>query len=150
MGAQAERLNRIRLDRLEKADLKTVSIMGSKLVIPVIALVCVMVAAPRVYAHAFPTRETPGAGAVLDTPPRHVTIKFDAPIQKLFAKLSVVNKKADNFTSGPPNLSTDSRKLSVKLKSLPPGQYRVHWSVVATDGHRTHGSYVFTVAKHAE
>jgi hypothetical protein len=33
----------------------------------------------------------------------------------------------------------------VSLPSLSPGTYRVIWSVVARDGHRTEGDYTFTI-----
>jgi methionine-rich copper-binding protein CopC len=33
----------------------------------------------------------------------------------------------------------------VSLPPLPPATYRVIWSVVARDGHRTEGDYAFTI-----
>ena len=41
--------------------------------------------------------------------------------------------------------SSDGTLLEVGLPSLPAGRYRVFWSVVARDGHRTEGDFSFTV-----
>jgi methionine-rich copper-binding protein CopC len=35
--------------------------------------------------------------------------------------------------------------LEVSVPSLPPGTYRVIWSVVAKDGHKAEGDFTFTV-----
>jgi methionine-rich copper-binding protein CopC len=40
---------------------------------------------------------------------------------------------------------SDSTILEVSLPPLPPGTYRVFWSVVARDGHRTEGDFPFTI-----
>ena len=42
-------------------------------------------------AHSFPELEIPPAGATLSEPPAQITIKYDAPIEKLFASLEVLN-----------------------------------------------------------
>jgi methionine-rich copper-binding protein CopC len=41
--------------------------------------------------------------------------------------------------------SADGTLLEVGLPPLPPGRYRVFWSVVARDGHRTEGDFPFRV-----
>jgi copper resistance protein C len=97
-------------------------------------------------AHAFPNAEQPLVGSTVTAPPSAVTITYDAPIESLFAKLEVVNSSHQVETEGTPNVGPDHRTLSVKLKPLKPGDYTVNWSVVAEDGHRTEGSYDFTVA----
>ena len=98
------------------------------------------------WAHAFPTAEQPLVGSTVTVPPSSVTITYDAPIESLFAKLEVVDSSNQEETEGPPTVGPDNRTLSVKLKPLKPGDYTVNWSVVAEDGHRTEGSYDFTVS----
>jgi copper resistance protein C len=96
-------------------------------------------------AHAFPTSEIPLAGAQLDSPPAQVRIRFDSPIEPDFSKLRVIDSSNASETAGPPTVDPTHRYLSVKLKALSPGDYSVRWSVVAEDGHRTEGTYSFTV-----
>ena len=40
---------------------------------------------------------------------------------------------------------SDPKLLAVNVPRLAPDIYRVVWSVVARDGHRTSGNYTFTV-----
>ena len=98
------------------------------------------------WAHAFPQAEQPKVGSTVTTAPSKVVIKYDAPIQSLFAKLKVLNSSGKAVTNGGPKVGPDHRTLSVKLQALKPGNYTVKWSVVAEDGHRTEGSYGFTLA----
>ncbi len=97
-------------------------------------------------AHAFPSSESPCAGAVLKTPPTEVKILYDAPIEQAFSKLKVLDASGHERDVGGPHVGKDHRTLSVKVDHLSPGQYEVKWSVVADDGHRTFGSYTFTVS----
>jgi len=55
-------------------------------------------------AHSFPQEETPSAGQRLSSPPFAITIKFDAPIEKLFAKLDVLDAEGKSETLGQPQV----------------------------------------------
>ena len=100
-------------------------------------------------AHSFPELEIPPAGATLSEPPAQITIKYDAPIEKLFASLEVLNSAGQNEAVGKPEVSPDGWKLSVPVNKLPPGEYTVQWNVVCVDTHHTQGSYSFTVEAHS-
>ncbi|MGH8013874.1 MAG: copper resistance CopC family protein [Candidatus Binataceae bacterium] len=115
-----------------------------------LAIFVVIVIAPgastEAWAHAFPTKERPLVGSTINKPPSTVTIWYDAPIQPLFAKLDVLDSAGHQEDTGAPTVEDHQRALSVKLKPLKPGNFTVKWGVVAEDGHRTEGSYEFTVA----
>ena len=96
-------------------------------------------------AHSFPETETPSAGKTLDAPPAAVSIKFDAPIEHLFASLEVDGPDGKNRAVGGPVISSGARTMTVKLGPLAPGVYTVKWAVVCIDTHHTNGSYIFTV-----
>ncbi len=108
-------------------------------------LALIISAAAAASAHAFPEQESPAAGATLSEPPSQVTIKYDAPIEKLFASLKVINSAGQNEAAGKPEVSPDGWKLSVPVNKLQPGEYKVQWSVVCIDTHHTQGSYSFTI-----
>lgn len=99
-----------------------------------------------VQAHALPSAEEPPAGSTVKPAPAQVVIRFDSPIEALFARLEVTDDQGRIVNTGDPRRSQDKRELAVALKPLKPGDYHVKWSVVAEDGHRTEGSYLFTVA----
>jgi hypothetical protein len=97
-------------------------------------------------AHSFPQKETPSAGQRLSAAPSEVMIKFDAPIEKLFAKLEVISADGKSETVGQPLVDPSAMTLSATLEPLKPGDYTVKWGVVCIDSHHTEGSYVFSVA----
>ncbi len=110
-------------------------------------LVATLTAYPIVAsAHSFPESETPSAGQTIAAAPSEVVINFDAPIEKLFAKVEVIGTDGKNDDAGAPQVSDDGRRLSVKLGALKPGDYTVKWAVVCIDTHHTEGSYTFSIA----
>ena len=112
-----------------------------------VALLAIALSNPiAAWAHSFPAQESPSAGQKVASPPSEVVIKFDAPIEKLFAKLDVTGADGANQAAGAPQVSDDGRQLSVKVPALKPGDYTVKWAVVCIDTHHTQGSYTFTVA----
>ncbi len=111
-----------------------------------IAAVLTLSLARHARAHAFPRSQTPSAGADLSTAPAQVSITFDAPIEAMFSRLQVLGANNAEEAGGHISLSKDRRTLSVPLKPLSPGNYTVRWAVVAEDGHRTEGSYTFTIS----
>jgi methionine-rich copper-binding protein CopC len=99
-------------------------------------------------AHAFPTQQSPGAGAVLSRPPDKVSILFDGELEASFLSLRVVDESNQAVTTGTAHLAPENnRVLETGLKTLGPGKYHVFWSVVSRDGHRTKGDYSFRVIK---
>ena len=112
----------------------------------VLTLALLMSARSVVAAHSFPEEQHPAAGQSLPTGPSEVRIKFDAPVEKLFAKLQVLDSSGKNHAAGTPQVSDDGIYLSTKLDTLSPGEYTVRWAVVCVDTHHTEGSYSFAVA----
>ena len=96
--------------------------------------------------HSFPDKEQPAAGQAVAPAPSEVSIRYDAPIEHLFASLQVLDALGNNMAAGQPQVSSDGYTLSVKLKALKPGFYTVKWSVVCIDTHHTQGSYTFSVS----
>ena len=99
-------------------------------------------------AHAFPTQQSPGAGAELPKPPDKVSILFDGELEASFFSLRVVDESNHTVSKGTAHLAPkNNRMLETGLKALGPGKYHVFWSVVSRDGHRTKGDYSFRVTK---
>lgn len=101
-------------------------------------------------ARAFPQEQSPAAGQTLAASPSEVSIKYDAPIKHLLAKLEVLDESGSNVAAGQADVGPDDRTLSIKLDSLKPGEYTVKWSVVCIDTHHTHGSYSFSISGHID
>jgi methionine-rich copper-binding protein CopC len=117
-----------------------------KLLTIAVPVLVALVSATRIaWAHSFPEQENPAAGATLAAPPAQVSIKYDAPIEKLFDSLQVLDSTGQDKAAGSPQVSADGYQLSVPVAKLTPGDYTVKWRVVCVDTHHTEGSYTFTV-----
>lgn len=104
-------------------------------------------AAQLACAHAQPVHAVPAQGAAV-VAPNAVTIDFDDALERAFSSIEVTDAAGRSVTLGKSTLAgTNKKRMSVALGTLEPGAYRVKWVAVAVDGHRTQGSYSFSVKK---
>jgi methionine-rich copper-binding protein CopC len=97
-------------------------------------------------AHAFPDHSDPRVGRTVDASPPAVRIWFDGQIEPVFSKVRVEDADPRQVDKGDPRVDPNDRTLlEVGLPPLAPGKYRVYWTVIARDGHRTEGDYSFRV-----
>ncbi len=97
-------------------------------------------------AHAYPERADPKVGSTVSASPKQVRIWFDADLEPAFSSLSLHGPGGATVDDRDARVDpADPRLLEVHVPPLSPGVYRVTWSVVARDGHRTSGDYAFTV-----
>jgi len=98
------------------------------------------------WAHAFPDHSDPRVGHTVDASPPAVRIWFDGQIEPVFSKLRVEDADRRQVDKGDSRVAPgDGTLLEVGLPPLPSGRYRVYWTVVARDGHRTEGDFSFRV-----
>jgi copper resistance protein C len=111
-----------------------------------LAIAVALVLTPAgVSAHAFPDHSDPRVGYSVEAP-RSVRIWFDGAIEPVFSTIRVEDGDKRRVDAGDARVDTkDNRLLEVSLTVLPPGRYKVFWSVVARDGHRTEGMFPFQV-----
>ena len=99
-----------------------------------------------VWAHAFPDHADPRVGHTLDQAPATVRIWFDGAIEPVFSTIRVENTEKQRVDKGDGRVNPgDHTVLEVSVSPLRPGKYRVFWSVIARDGHRTEGDYAFRI-----
>jgi len=97
-------------------------------------------------AHAFPDHSEPRVGHTVEASPPAVRIWFDGRIEPVFSTIRVEDAERRRVDKGDSHVDpTDRKLLEVGLPPLPSGRYRVFWSVVARDGHRTQGDFAFKV-----
>ncbi|WP_322083716.1 copper resistance protein CopC [Burkholderia sp. BCC1972] len=109
------------------------------------AIAAGIVLASTAFAHVFPQKQSPSAGAEV-VPPTRVAIEFDGPLEPAFSSLNVSNSKGQQVNTAKAEVDPNNTKsIHVSLPTLPPDTYTVHWVAVASDGHRTHGDYSFKV-----
>jgi methionine-rich copper-binding protein CopC len=111
-----------------------------------IVAVALLLSPPPARAHAFPDHADPRVGSSVNPSPAEVRIWFDGEIEPVFSTIRVEDENKQRIDRGDGGVSPqDNRLLAVRIPPLAPGKYRVYWSVVARDGHRTEGDYPFKV-----
>lgn len=112
-----------------------------------VALAIMVLAVPSMsMSHAFPDHSIPRVGETVSTPPVGVYIWFDGDLEPAFSKITVKDANGQTIDNGNGRVNPSNEVLlEVGLPKLPPGTYKVLWSVVSRDGHRTSGDYSFTI-----
>jgi methionine-rich copper-binding protein CopC len=108
-------------------------------------LACAAIAAlvTPALAHAFLQHASPGAGAVVASPPKEIVLEFSEPLEPTFSGAAVSDAAGRDVEAARAVIQGGS--MHVALNPLPAGRYRVVWRAVSVDTHRTEGSYSFTV-----
>lgn len=111
-----------------------------------LTLALILAAPLAAWAHAFLEQARPGAGAVLEGRPDAVVLRFDRALELAFCRVEVEDESHRRVDEEVVRFAGNGQTvLRATLRPLAPGDYRVFWSVLTRDGHRTEGDYNFTV-----
>jgi methionine-rich copper-binding protein CopC len=98
-----------------------------------------------VHAHALLQSASPSVGGSVGSSPAAIELHFSEGVEARYSQVSVSGPGGAASVSRPVS-GGDKSTLSVKVgQTLKPGRYRVHWSVVSVDTHKTQGSFSFEV-----
>jgi len=92
-------------------------------------------------AHALLQSAEPSVGGSVAGSPSTIVLQFSEGVEARYSHVSVTGPGGAVAVSRPSNGGGKST-LVVQLK---PGHYRVSWSVVSVDTHKTQGSFGFNV-----
>jgi methionine-rich copper-binding protein CopC len=103
--------------------------------------------APAALAHAHLVSSAPAANALVQGSPQQLVLTFTEGVEPRFSRIRLVGPLQVTVPSAALSSENgDNTHLRVPLdKALPAGDYQVAWKVVSVDGHRTQGTYRFTV-----
>jgi copper resistance protein C len=111
---------------------------------------CVLIAAilltnsGRAWAHAIIVESTPVMNGVVNGPALEIKLRFNARIDGSRSRLTLISPDgASHVVDLAKQASPDL--LSAKVSDLAAGKYRLHWQVLASDGHITQGNISFSV-----
>jgi methionine-rich copper-binding protein CopC len=107
-------------------------------------LTAAMLAATTVaaVAHAVLREASPAANSTIQGAPAEIRLRFTKEIGE--ASTITVTGPMGRVENGKP-LFELPYVMRIGLKQMVPGTYRVEWRVTSADGHKTEGSYTFTV-----
>ena len=101
--------------------------------------------APAAFAHAHLTAEMPADKATVAAP-ADLMLTFSEEVSLTFTGVTVTGPDQKEVTQGAASLSQADTVLTVPLTgTLAAGTYTVAWHALSVDGHKTHGTYSFTV-----
>jgi copper resistance protein C len=103
-------------------------------------------AAGPVFAHAHLDRASPAVGSTVTPTPKEVVLWFTNQLEPAFSSIEVRDERGASMQVGKAVVDRSNRtRMSVPLKSLPAGNYKVMWRVLSVDTHRTQGDFSFRV-----
>lgn len=108
----------------------------------------VLALAPQlVWAHAHVGTSTPAKDAVVKSTPAKVTLTLTEGLEGAFSSLTLVDAAGKVVSTGKSALAPDDNKTLVLPigKELPAGAYTVKWQALSQDGHKTQGTWSFTI-----
>lgn len=105
-----------------------------------------VIISPAVLAHAHLKQQSPAADSVVSAP-QSLTLNFSEGIEPGFSGVVVTDAHKQVVKTGAVTRDEKNKaQLIVPLaQTLATGTYQVDWHVVSVDGHKTKGSYHFSV-----
>ena len=73
----------------------------------------------------------------------HPRLSNHCELEPAFSTVAVTDGSGARVDQGKPRISAST--MSVALKTIGPGTYRVRWHVLSVDTHKTEGSFTFRV-----
>lgn len=102
--------------------------------------------AGQAFAHAHLKTAAPTDKSTVAAAPAILTLSFTEGLNPKFSGIRVTGPEKAAVETGNVALTDHGMGLSVPIVgTLPAGTYTVEWHVLSTDGHKTTGSYSFTV-----
>ncbi len=103
--------------------------------------------AGQAMAHAHLKSALPAADGTVKSAPSELDLTFSEGLNVKFSGIKMTGPDKATVRTGEAMLTNDGTTLMVPVPDkLAPGKYRVEWHVLSTDGHKTNGSYSFTIA----
>ncbi|MDO1582572.1 copper homeostasis periplasmic binding protein CopC [Rhizobium oryzicola] len=97
-------------------------------------------------AHAHLKAATPADKAAVSDSPKELDLTFSEPLNLKFSGIKLIGPDKSEIKTGAPMLMDADKTLMVTVPvKLSAGDYTVEWHVLSTDGHRTEGTYGFSV-----
>jgi len=122
--------------------------MGRKSIgLAILAATPLLFAGPA-FAHAMLEKAIPRVGEIVEIPPTQISLTFSERIEVGMSSIIVSNADGEIIAAGPPARGENAATIRIVFPGrLPPGRYKVAWSVLSVDGHATKGDYAFVISQ---
>ncbi|WP_231602466.1 copper homeostasis periplasmic binding protein CopC [Herbaspirillum chlorophenolicum] len=111
----------------------------------IIALVSNLFVLSQAWAHAHLKSAAPADKTAISSPP-DLNLAFSEGLNLKFSGIKLIGPDKQEIKLGEAMLMDGGKTLMVPVQGqLPAGAYTVEWHALSVDGHKTNGSYGFTV-----
>lgn len=111
-----------------------------------VSLFLIALAPVAARAHAFLDHASPLVGSTVPAAPHEVALTFTQNLEAAFSAAQVTDASGARVDQGKAQVSGST--MTIGLKSIGPGSYKVHWHALSVDTHSTEGSFTFRVGGH--
>ncbi|QIE43871.1 copper resistance protein CopC (plasmid) [Rhodobacteraceae bacterium SC52] len=118
--------------------------MKPALYLAAIAVLSLAFASPSADAHSKKEATEPADGAVLETSPPTISMRFDMPMRVTLITLTDQDGAVHDVTRSD-NMQPVS-EINAEPPALSAGQYKVEWRGLAADGHPMQGTFSFEIS----
>jgi methionine-rich copper-binding protein CopC len=112
----------------------------------IVLLLLVALAPVAAQAHAFLDHASPLVGSTVPAAPHEVVLTFTQNLEPAFSTAQITDSSGARVDQGKAQVSGNT--MTVGLKALGPGSYKVHWHALSVDTHSTEGAFTFHVGGH--
>jgi methionine-rich copper-binding protein CopC len=112
----------------------------------IVPLLLIALAPVAARAHAFLDHASPLVGSTVPAAPHEVVLTFTQNLEPAFSTAQVTDPSGARVDQGKAQVSGNT--MTIGLKSLGPGSYKVHWHALSVDTHSTEGAFTFHVGGH--
>jgi methionine-rich copper-binding protein CopC len=135
----------LRLGVVGLALLTAIAVAWRRRRVTAVALLLVVTASPA-WPHASLVRSSPARRATLASAPERVQLWFNEAVEPRFSSVSVLDAAGQSVDLGDARVEPeDPKRLTVGLKPLGRGTYRVRFRVLSVDGHVVESEFPFTL-----
>lgn len=99
----------------------------------------------QAFAHAHLKSAAPAAGSTVTAAPTELDLTFMEGVNLKFSGVNVTGPDKAAVQTGEPRLRGSDTLMVPISAPLASGVYAVAWHSLSADGHKTNGSYTFTV-----
>lgn len=98
------------------------------------------------WAHAHLTAADPADKSVVATSPTEIDLSFSEALNLKFSGATLVGPDKSEVKMGEPMLMEGNKMMMIPVaETLAAGNYTVEWHVLSADGHKTKGTFSFTL-----
>ena len=112
----------------------------------IVPLLLIALAPVAALAHAFLDHASPLVGSTVAAAPHEVVLTFTQNLEPAFSTAQVTDSSSARVDQGKTAVSANT--MTIGLKALVPGSYKVRWHVLSVDTHSTEGTFTFHVGGH--